>query len=388
MRIVIVGPVYPYRGGIAQYTGLMAQSLSKRHEVLTVSFSMQYPKFLYHNEQKDFANDTFKAPDTRYWLNTVNPISWIGTARKINALSPDLVIVQWWHPFFAPAYWSMLKLLKRRTKVVFCCHNVLPHEGFPCKRLLARMVLRQGDGFIVQSAQDEQDLHGLVKTENVRRVVHPTYNAFRLLGMSQAQARERLGLAPDEEILLFFGFIRGYKGLKHLLRAMPAIRSARPKAHLLVVGEFFEGDKQDYLDLIGQLGIPPEALTIVDGYLPDREVEPYFAASDVVVLPYESATQSGIAQIAYGFEKPVVATAVGGLPEVVLDGVTGFVTTPRDDGALAQAVIRFFEENRATEFQEGIRREAYKYSWDRMRDTVEALYQAESRPNTSTETTK
>ncbi len=373
MKIVVIGPVYPYRGGIAQYTGLMSQNLARDHQVVNVSFCLQYPKLLYKNEQKDFANDTFKAPDARYWINTVNPFSWISAARRVNALEPELVIVQWWHPFFAPAYWSILKMLKRRIKVIFCCHNVLPHEGFPCKKLLSRMVLRQGDGFIVQSAQDERDLRSLVRAEHIRRVVHPTYNAFRLRGMSRAQAREQLGLGADEEILLFFGFIRSYKGLKHLLRAMPAILAARPKAHLLVVGEFFEGDKQDYLDLIGQTGIPQEALTIVDGYLPDREVEPYFAASDVVVLPYESATQSGIVQIAYGFEKPVVATAVGGLPEVVLDGVTGFVTPPGDDEALGAAVVRFFAEDKAETFREGIRKEAYKYSWDRMNETVEGL---------------
>lgn len=373
MKIVVIGPVYPYRGGIAQYTGLMSQNLARDHQVVNVSFCLQYPKLLYKNEQKDFANDTFKAPDARYWINTVNPFSWISAARRVNALEPELVIVQWWHPFFAPAYWSILKMLKRRIKVIFCCHNVLPHEGFPCKKLLSRMVLRQGDGFIVQSAQDERDLRSLVRAEHIRRVVHPTYNAFRLRGMSRVQAREQLGLGADEEILLFFGFIRSYKGLKHLLRAMPAILAARPKAHLLVVGEFFEGDKQDYLDLIGQTGIPQEALTIVDGYLPDREVEPYFAASDVVVLPYESATQSGIVQIAYGFEKPVVATAVGGLPEVVLDGVTGFVTPPGDDEALGAAVVRFFAEDKAETFREGIRKEAHKYSWDRMNETVEGL---------------
>lgn len=374
MKIVIVGPVYPYRGGIAQYTGLMSQNLMKGHEVVNVSFSLQYPRFLYHNEQKDFSNDTFKAPDARYWLNTVDPSSWISTARRINAMKPDLVIVQWWHPFFAPAYWSLLKLLKRDIRVLFCCHNVLPHEGFPCKKLLAKMVLRQGDSFIVHSEQDADDLRSLVPQPRFKRMVLPTYNAFRLQNLSQSEARKHLRIGVGEEVLLFFGFIRKYKGLKHLLRAMPAILKECPKVHLLVVGEFFEGDKQDYLDLIDQLNLPDGVLTLVDGYLPDKEVEPYFAACDLVVLPYESATQSAVVQIAYGFEKPVVATAVGGLPEVVLDGETGFVMPPLDDGALAQAVIRFFAENKAEEFQENIRRESYKYSWDRMNETVEALY--------------
>lgn len=374
MKIVIIGPVYPYRGGIAQYTGLMSQNLMKNHEVVNVSFSLQYPRILYHNEQKDFSNDTFKVPDARYWLNTVNPVSWISAARRINAMEPDMVIVQWWHPFFAPAYWSLLKLLKRDSQVLFCCHNVFPHEGYPCKKLLAQMVLRRGDSFIVQSAQDAEDLCALVPQPRFKRVAHPTYNAFRLQNLGKEEARKQLRIGTDEEILLFFGFIRKYKGLKHLLQVMPAILKERPKVHLLVVGEFFEGDKADYMELIAQRGIPSYALTLVDGYLPDKEVEPYFAACDLVVLPYESATQSGIVQIAYGFEKPVIATAVGGLPEVVLDEKTGFVTPPLDDKALAQAVIRFFTERKAVEFQENIRREAYKYSWDRMNETVEQLY--------------
>lgn len=374
MKIVIVGPVYPYRGGIAHYTGLMSQSLMKHHEIVNVSYSLQYPRFLYHHEQKDFSNDTFRVPEVEYWLNSINPFSWISVARRINAMRPDMVILPWWHPFFAPAYWSMLKLLKRDIQVLFCCHNVLPHEGFPFKKLLTRMVLRQGNGFLVHSKTDETNLKQLVSNPQYIKMPHLAYNVFRQRGLSRSEGRTLLNLPEDSEILLFFGFIRKYKGLKHLLRAMPMILKERPKTHLLIVGEFFEGDKADYMELIAQSGIPADALTLVDGYLPDQEVEPYFSACDLVVLPYESATQSGIVQIAYGFERPVVATAVGGLPEVVLDGTMGYVVPPLDDDALASAVIRFFAEQRAEEFQKGIRKEADKYSWDRMNEAVEKLY--------------
>lgn len=373
MKIVLLGPAYPYRGGISLYIGLMAKHLSKRHEVTTVSFSLQYPKFLYRKEQKDYSSDTFKVPGTRYLLNTVNPLSWIRTAREINKLSPDLLIVQWWHPFFAPAYWSLLKLLKKSVKTIFCCHNVLPHEGFPCKRLLARMVLQQGDAYIVLSRQDETDLKSLLENPLYKYAIGPEHNAFRMRGIDKSQARRELGIQEEEKILLFFGFIRSYKGLKHLLKAMPAIIQHCPNLRLFVVGEFFEGNKQEYLDLIQKIGIPQEALTIVDGYLPDKEVEPYFAACDLVVLPYESATQSGIARIAYAFEKPVVATAVGGLPEVVLDGKTGYLVPPLEDEALANAVLRFFEKKNAASFLENIRQEADKYSWERMVDCIEEL---------------
>lgn len=372
IRIVMIGPVYPYRGGIAQYTGLMSRSLAKYHEIINVSYKLQYPRLLYRNEQKDYSNDTFKIEPVEFWINTLNPFTWISTAKRINRLSPDLVIFQWWHPFFAPAYWSILKFLKKDIRVLFLCHNVLPHEGFPFKRLLSRMVLRQGDAFIVQSKQDKTDLYKLVPHPCVRRTVLPTFNAFRLQGMSQEHARQILQIPVHQELLLFFGFVREYKGLKHLIRALPQIKQERPNVHVLVVGEFFSGGKQEYLDLIRQMNCA-DSLTLVDHYIPDQEVEPYFAACDLVVLPYESATQSGIVQISYGFEKPVVATAVGGLPEVVIDGKTGFVVPPQDKDSLAKAVIRFFEENKAADFAEGIRQEAWKYSWDRINEVVEEL---------------
>lgn len=373
MKIVIVGPVYPYRGGIAIYTEHMYRSLASKHDVTMVSFKMQYPRFLYRNEQKDYASDAFKIEGAKYWINTINPLNWISSARKINAMKPDVVVMEWWHPYFAPCDWSMLRLLRRDIKIVMCCHNVLPHENVPFEKLLARMTLRQCDRFIVHSMKDEADLKSIVPAAQYERLPLMNYKTLRFKGIDKETARKQLGLGADEEVLLFFGFIRGYKGVKHLLRAMPAIRAARPKAHLLVVGEFFEGDKQAYLDVIESLQLPQGALTLVDGYLPDEEIEPYFMASDLVVLPYESATQSGIVQIAYGFERPVVVTAVGGLPEVVVDGKTGFVVPPQDEKALAEAVIRFFVEDRVEEFKEGIRSEAYRFSWDRMRVTIEKL---------------
>ena len=173
--------------------------------------------------------------------------------------------------------------------------------------------------------------------------------------------------------MLFFGFVREYKGLKHLIAALPEIIKRLPKTHLLIVGDFGK-DKQEYLELIAQNKME-DFLSIYDGYIPDREVEQYFAASDLVVLPYESATQSGIVQIAYGFERPVVATNVGGLPDVVLDEKTGYLVPPKNPEALADAVVRFFEEQKAGEFAENIRKEASRYSWDRMRENICSLWE-------------
>jgi len=372
MRIAMVGPVYPFKGGIAQYTGAMSNNLLKENEVRVFSFSMLYPKALYKHEQRDYENKTFEFRDVDYLLNSVNPVSWYRTAAAINRYKPDAVIVQWWHPWFAPCYWVLLRHLKKQIKVIFLCHNVLPHEGFPMKHLLSGMVLRKGTGFIVHSEQDERDLKELVPSPRLVRTVHPTYNQFRKRFIDKTTARRELGIPEDQEMLLFFGFIRKYKGLAHLIKALPSICQARPNAHLWVVGDFFDNDKADYEAMIREVGCA-DRLTLVDGYLPDDKVEPYFASADLCVLPYESATQSGVIQISYSFGCPVVATDVGGLPEVVLDGKTGYVVPALDDKALRDAVIRFFEEDKAVEFAVWIEQEAEKYSWDRMNEHITRL---------------
>lgn len=374
-RIAVIGPVYPYKGGISHYTGLLCKNLRERYEVLMVSYSMQYPKILFRREQRDYKNDSFQVPDTKFWLNTANPRSWRKTAKEVKKFGPDLVIFQWWHPYFAPCYRSLAKKLGG-IKILFLCHNVFPHERFLLDRQLCRSALRHGDYFITHSKKDAEDLRTIRQDAKCLVAVHPTYDAFLFQGLSREKARQMLGLAQDEQVLLFFGFVRGYKGLKHLIAALPGIRKKLPRARLLVVGDF-AGNKQQYLDMIEKERVG-KAISIYDGYIPDREVEQYFAASDLVVLPYESATQSGIVQIAYGFERPVVATQVGGLADVVLDGRTGFLVPPFQPEQLAEAVSRFFLENRAQEFAENIRKEADRYSWDRMREAIEKLWEEDT----------
>ena len=371
-RIAIVGPVYPYKGGIAHYTGLLCKNLREQFETQMISFQVQYPKILFRKEQKDFENNSFEVQVTRYILHTANPFNWGKCAREILAGKPDLVIFQWWHPYFAPCYRSLLRKLKG-VKTLFICHNVFPHERFPLDRALTKMVLKRGDFFITHSKTDAADLRSIRKDAAICEAVHPTYDAFQFHNLTQKQARQKLGLGEQGQVLLFFGFVREYKGLKHLIAALPEITQRLPGAHLLIVGDFGK-DKQEYLDLIAQNKVE-QFLSIYDGYIPDQEVEQYFAASDLVVLPYESATQSGIVQIAYGFERPVVATNVGGLPDVVLHEKTGYLVPPKDSKALADAVVRFFEEQKAEDFAQNIRKEAARYSWDRMRENICSLWE-------------
>lgn len=370
-KLVLIGPVYPYKGGISHYTSLMYQALAKTYDVEMISFKMQYPRFLFKKEQKDYSNDMFRVEDTQFLIHTANPFNIVRVGQRIKAAKPACVIIQWWHPYFAPCYWILEKVLGKKIKKLFVCHNVFPHERFPLDRFLTKLVLKNGDAFIVHSRSDGCDLCSIKENPQYRWNVHPTYNAFKIKNMTKEQAREELKKPQDAKLLLFFGFVRKYKGLKYLLQAMRDVKKRLDDAELMIVGSF-DQDKDEYLRMISD-GELEQCVQIVDQYMPDNEVEKYFAGCDLVVLPYESATQSGIVQIAYGFEKPVIATEVGGLPDVVIDGATGYVTPPKDSKALADSIIRFFEENKSEEFQETIRTEAYKYSWDKMVESMEEI---------------
>ncbi len=369
-KIILVGPVYPYKGGISHYTGLMYRELCKKHDVEMLSYKMQYPKVLFHKEQRDYSNDSFKIENTNYMLHTANPFNIIKTARYVRKQRPDLVVIQWWHPYFAPCYYLLGKFMGRQN-LVFVCHNVFPHERFPMDRFLTRLALRQGSHYIVHAAKEGKELQKIKSNPDYIVTPHPTYNAFRFEGMSKEEARKRLEISQVEKVLLFFGYVREYKGLKYLLQAMPVIIEKEDKVRLLVVGEF-GADRDEYRQMIEELGMQ-ERVTIIDRYTPDREVEQYFAASDLVVLPYVSATQSGIVQVAYGFTKPVVVTDVGGLPDVVNDGKTGYVVEPERPEAIAEAVLNYYREGKQEIFEENIRKEAYRFSWERMGEVVDGM---------------
>ncbi len=369
--IVVIGPVYPYKGGISHYTGLMVRALKERYEVITESYKMQYPRLLFKKEQRDYSNKTFEIEDAEFLIHTANPFNWISSKVRIREKNPDLVIVSWWHPYFSPCYHFLLRGLKK-IPVLFICHNVLPHERFVLDRWLTRQTLKRGNLYIVQSKEDEKNLKELFPKRPYRRTVHPTYNAFRLKGMDKKEARESLGIAQDEKILLFFGLVREYKGLEYLITAAPMITRALNGVKIFVVGDF-GNHKEEYVKQIQKSGAE-EIFEIRDGYVPDEEVEPYFAAADLTVCPYVSATQSGIVQISFGFNVPVIATAVGGLPEAVTDQKTGYVVEPKNPQAIADAVIRYFEEGKEEEFRENVRSESERFSWEHFVDVVEDLW--------------
>ena len=360
-KIVLIGPVYPFKGGISHYTGLLCRALRERYDVSMISYSMQYPKLLFRREQRDFSNDSFKIEDTDFILNTASIKSIKATAKRINEIAPELTVLQWWHPYFAPCYQMLARRLK--SKVLFICHNVFPHERFPLDRWLTKRTLRRGDFFVLHSSKEASDLRSIVKNAKYRVNMHPTYSEFK-------RVETESGAVPVDQasVLLFFGFVRAYKGLKVLIQAMASIPEI---VHLNIVGDF-DGTKDEYSRMIEELHLT-DRISIRDGYVPDREVGEYFERCDAVVLPYLDATQSGIAQIAFGFEKPVIATNVGGLPEVVIDGETGVLCEAGDPDSLKDAIQRFFELKKTVDFAENIRNDAPRFSWEHMVDTIEEL---------------
>lgn len=369
-KIAIIGPVYPYKGGIAHYTGLMTKAFKKKYDTSCISYSMQYPKIMFKKEQRDYSNKTFEIEDAQFLINTANPINWIISAYKIRKMNPDLIITQWWHPYFAPCYQWILGSLEGYRNV-YINHNVLPHERFPLDRWLTKGTLSYGDYAIVHSKLDEDDLKKLLPKMKYSRTVIPTYSAFKLRDITREEARKELGIEENEKMLLFFGLVRKYKGLPYLIKAMPKVIEEYPDIKLYVVGDF-AGHKDEYMELIKENKVENN-IVIRDGYVPDEEIQPYYTAADICVCPYESATQSAIVQVSFGFNLPVIATNVGGLPEVVTDGKTGYVVESMNPDALAEAIIKFYKEDKQKEFINNVIEESPRFSWDHMVEVIEEL---------------
>ncbi len=376
----MLGPAPPFRGGIVTYLAMLARVLTERgHDVYWASFRKQYPRFLFPGTEQE--------GETAPWLQRENqprfvpwsPWSWWLTYRDLARAAPAAVVLKYWIPFFAPGFWAVTGWLRRRTQVriVYILDNVIPHEKYPLGRWLTRRALRQGHGFIAQSDQVRRDLFAVVPETDPAGVItspHPVYDFTPpdAPHKSPQQARQLLGLPDDLRVVLFFGFIKPYKGVMHLIDAAPRLKQRFGEGvRVLVVGDIY-GDRAPYHERVAALGVG-NVLEIVEGFVPDETVADYFLAADLVVLPYVSATQSGIVQIAYNYDTPVVTTRVGGLPEVVIDGETGYLVPPEDPEALAAAVIRFFDEDRAADFAAGVAREKAKYSWDRLAEAVEIL---------------
>ncbi len=375
MKIIIVSTAYPLRGGIAHYNALLGEALSKRHDVHTVTFKRQYPSLLFPGKTQEESGEGLHAAPAPQLIDSINPFNWIAVGRTLRRQQPDLLLFKYWLPFFGPCFGTIARVATRgtRTKVLFICDNVIPHEHRPFDAAFTRYAFRPVDHFIVQSRTVERQLQEFWPGASYRLAPHPVYNIFGK-PMDKQEARRLLGIRGSR-VLLFFGYVRAYKGLHVLIRAIAAL-PREMDLHLMVVGEFYD-DEQKYRTLIRELGLE-DRIMIVSDYVPNDMVGRYFSASDAVVLPYVSATQSGIAQIAYNFDKPVIATDVGGLAEVIIDGETGYIVPPEDASRLAAAIKKFYDERREADFTARVRQEKGKYSWDTMVATIEELVLAAS----------
>jgi glycosyltransferase involved in cell wall biosynthesis len=372
MKITILGTAYPLRGGIAHYNALLASALGTAHTVNTVTFKRQYPAFLFPGKTQQESGETMIAPPAPQLVDSINPLNWVRVGRMIRDQRPDVLVFKYWLPFFGPCFGTIARIVRsnKHTRILCICDNVLPHERRPFDVSFTRYAFAAVDAFIVQSSAVERDLKQLLPRARYRHVPHPVYDIFGAAG-DRYNARAALGIT-EERVILFFGYVRRYKGLHLLLQAMPHLLAHFP-VRLLVVGEFYD-EEQSYREQSRMLGID-HAVTFHSDYVPNDRVGVYFSAADLVILPYLSATQSGIAQIAYNFDRPVIATDVGGLAEIVIDGRTGYVVPPENPEMLAEAIARFYREKREQEFTNNVREEKRKYTWDTLVAAIQELGQ-------------
>lgn len=372
MRICIVGSAHPLRGGgIATFNERMAEALQQQgHEVTIYSFSLQYPSFLFPGKSQ-FTDEPAPAHlRIHSVINSVNPLNWWQVGNRIKNEKPDLLIVRYWLPFMGPSLGTILRRVHRNghTKIVAITDNVIPHEARPGDRAFTRYFVKPVDGFVAMSREVLQDLKQFTRKPALFSP-HPVYDNYGA-PLPATEARRHLGLDPEGKYLLFFGFIRKYKGLDILLDALKDPRIRESGVRLIVAGEFYD-DRESYLKQIADNGIS-DRVDLFTEFIPNDDIRYYFSAADLVVQPYRTATQSGITQVAYHFEKPMLVTDVGGLAEVVPDGEVGFVTAP-EPGAIADAILRFYRPEALPDFARHMAREKAKYDWDML---LEQLFSA------------
>jgi len=383
MRIAVAGPTHPIKGGISHYTTLLVQALRKQHEVLFVSYRYQYPEWLYPGPGQTSDDEDPIIEEAEFLWHSLKPWTLTHIAKRVREFKADVVILTWVTHFFG---WHFATLANKIKKIAGCpvillCHNVKQHDDKPLEKPLTNMAFRAADGFIVHSQEDMDNLLKLIPDAKVIKNFHPTYDIFASKSKwSRDDARKALGL-HDEPMVLFFGTVRPYKGLKWLLDAVPAILEKVPKLKVWVAGGFWDGTGE-FEKQLKSLGITYDnqlngiaTVHLLDIYVPNSEVGKFFASSDLVILPYESATQSGIVQIAYGFNKPCIVTNVGGLPEVVLDGVTGYVVPPLNSEKIAERAIDYLLSPPETrqKFEDEISKWRKVFDWEHMVGTIEKL---------------
>lgn len=364
--VVIIGPAHPLRGGLASYDERLAREfISQGCTTVIYTFSLQYPGFLFPGTTQYSTEPAPKDLDIKVCINSVNPFNWLSVGNELKKLRPDIIVVRYWLPFMGPCLGTILRRVKKNkhTKVVCIADNIIPHEKRPGDIPFTKYFVKAVDAFITMSEKVLADLPIFAAGKPAKFVPHPLYDNFGEK-ISKEEARRRLGISNEQKVLLFFGFIRKYKGLDILFDAMKLLENEPFK--LLVAGEFYE-DRKQYDEQVAQLAIN-NSLILKTDFIPDSEVKYYLCAADVVVQPYRNATQSGVTPLAYHFEVPMIVTNVGGLPSLVPEGKVGLIAEP-NAVSIAQKITAYFEKG-SDFFLPHLMEEKKKYSWEKMTGAI------------------
>ena len=377
MKIILLGTAHPYRGGLASYNERLARQLiSEGHDVQIFTFTLQYPKIFFPGKTQFTDNPAPEGIKITRLLNSVNPFTWFKTGRRIKNANPDILLIKYWQPLMAPCFGTAARVAKKnrslKTKVICIFDNVVPHEKKPFDRLLTRYFTRSIDGAIVMSHSVGEDLFKFRTDIPVLYNPHPLYDNYGDI-VPKEDAIKKLGLPEGFSFLLFFGFIRSYKGLDILLRAFGEKNLRKFRLKLIVAGEFYESDLP-YHNLISALGLEDDVI-LFDRFIREDEVALFFSSADLVVQPYRSATQSGVTQIAYHFGIPMLVTDVGGLSEIVVNGKCGYVVKPEPED-VARAIFDYFSNNRKSLFTEGVKQEKTKFTWNSLVNSITEVYKS------------
>ena len=370
MKITLLGPAHPYRGGLASIMETMAREYQSRgHEVRIYTFTVQYPSLLFPGKTQYVETPAPADLHIERVMNTVNPLNWVRLGLRLKREKPDMVLMKYWTPFMAPCFGTIARIARTNgvTKVVCQIDNVEPHEHHIIDKPCNHYYLGAVDGFVYMSEQ----VHGELKAYTQAPAIFSPHPMFENFGKSveRDEACKKIGINPAENYTLFFGLIRDYKGLDLLLEAWAKWLPEGRK--LLIAGEFY-ASREKYIALIERLGLQ-DRVVLHDRFIADDDVKYYFSAADCLVLPYRTATQSGVTQIAYNFSLPMIVTRVGGLPEIVPDGRVGLVCEP-DADSIAAAMQQIYSGDMLSAMRENFAEERKRFSWAAMCDKLEEVY--------------
>ncbi|MEJ7610845.1 MAG: glycosyltransferase [Ferruginibacter sp.] len=369
-KIIIIGPAHPLRGGLATFNERLArQFMQQGFDTTIYTFSLQYPGFLFPGTTQYSDAPAPADLDINVRINSMLPTNWLSVGKELKKIKPDIIVVRYWLPVMGPCLGTILRIVKKNkhTKVVCIADNIIPHEKRKGDNAFTKYFIKPADAFIVMSEKVMSDLKKFDDTKPVRQVSHPLYDNFGEK-IGKETARATLGISADGKIILFFGFIRKYKGLDILLNALSLIKAGGSDIpfKVLIAGEFYE-DRKPFDEQVERLGLK-EMLILRTDFIPDNEVRNYFCAADMVIQPYRNATQSGVTPLAYHFEVPMIVTNVGGLPAMVPDGKVGLVAEP-NAASIAEKIMEFFTKD-AGFFIDNIKEEKKKFSWEKLTEAI------------------